>query len=55
MNLFDKMTKEAQLAYELMNKPISQESNWVRQLWNFNLPDAHDGYAILLYEQGRFS
>jgi len=50
----DKLTPEAKLAYDLIKRDIPREEFWFKRLWNINLPDAKDGYAILNYESGRF-
>lgn len=41
------VTDEAQLAYELIRREIPRKDFWYKKLWNINLPDAKDGYAVL--------
>lgn len=51
----DRTTDEALLAYELIKKQIPRKEFWFKKMWNINLADAKDGYAVLNYDQGRFS
>lgn len=51
----DHLTPEAKIAYDLMKRKIDREEHWFKKLWNINLPDAHQGHAILSYENGRFA
>ncbi len=50
----DNITPEAKLAFDLMKREIQRDEYWFKKLWNINLPDAKDGYAVLNYEEGRF-
>lgn len=50
----NQLTPEAKIAYDLMKKKIDRDEYWYQDLWNVNLPDAHDGYALLIYHEGRF-
>lgn len=50
----DHITPEARVAYDLIKKKIVPDQQWYRNLWNINLPDAKDGFAILRLEGGRF-
>ncbi len=49
------LTEEVQLALELINREIPRKDYWFKQMWNINLPDAKDGYAVITIENGRFS
>jgi len=49
------ITPEARLAYDLIKQKITPDEQWYKKLWNINLPDAQDGFAILKLENGRFS
>lgn len=49
------MTEQAKIAADLILKPILTDDFWFKRMWNFNLPDVHDGYAILNVEDGKFS
>lgn len=51
----DCISDEAMLACELIKREIPKKDYWFKRMWNINLPDAKDGYAILNYDQGRFS
>jgi hypothetical protein len=44
---------ETKLAFDLIKQPIPKKDYW--KMWNINLPDAKDGYALLRYNQGRFA
>ncbi len=50
----DNATTEAKLAYDLIKCEIQRDEYWFRRLWNINVPDAKDGYAVLNYDKGRF-
>lgn len=48
------LSDEAKIAADLIMLPIPQKEFWFRKLWNINLPDAKDGYAVLSVENGQF-
>lgn len=48
------LTPEAKLAYDLIKKEIPREEFWFKKLWNINLPDLKDGYAVLVCSGGKF-
>ena len=48
------LTPEAKIAYDIIKRDIPREDFWFRKMWNINLPDAKDGYAILIFEGGKF-
>lgn len=48
------LTTEAKIAYDIIKRDIPREDFWLRKMWNVNLPDAKDGYAILTFSDGRF-
>jgi len=48
------LTPEAKIAYDIIKRGIPREDFWFRKMWNINLPDAKDGYAILVFQDGRF-
>ncbi len=50
----DNATPEAKLAFDLIKREIQRDEYWFRRLWNINVPDAKDGYAVLNYENGKF-
>ncbi len=43
----DRISEEAQTAYDLIRKPLPPLENWYRKQWYLNLTDACDGYAVL--------
>ena len=47
-------TDEAKIAYDIIKRDIPREEFWFKKMWNVNLPDAKEGYAILTFEDGRF-
>ena len=49
------LSDEGKLAFEVLQRPLPPEKNWYKKTWNFNLPDAKDGYAILEVDAGKFS
>ncbi len=49
------LTEESMTAYELIKRTIPKKDYWFKKMWNINLPDAKNGYAILNYDDGRFS
>ena len=49
------LSEEASLAYELIKQMIPRKDFWFKKMWNINLPDVQDGYAILIMEDGQFS
>ncbi len=49
------ITEEVMLAYEIIKRHIPKKDFWLKKMWNINLPDAKDGYAILNYSDERFS
>ncbi len=51
----DKLMPEAQLAYELIQKELPDKHHWFKKLWNINLPDVENGYAVLTFERGKFT
>jgi predicted phosphodiesterase len=51
----DNISPEAKLAYDLIKRDIPRDEFWYKKLWNINLPDVKDGYAVLNCENGRFS
>jgi hypothetical protein len=50
----DNATPEAKLAFNLIKHEIQHDDYWFRKLWNINVPDAKDGYAVLSYDNGGF-
>ncbi|KTD66679.1 putative Metallophosphoesterase [Legionella steelei] len=50
-----KLTEEASLAYELIKRPLAVDDSWFKRMWNINLPDVQDGYALLIVKDGVFS
>ena len=50
-----RLSEEALLAYDLIKQTTPRKDFWFKKLWNINLPDAKDGHAILIVEDGRFS
>ena len=48
------LTPEAKIAYDIIKRDIPREDFWFRKMWNINLPDAKDGHAILVFEDGKF-
>lgn len=59
MDLFETLpkshlTEQAKIAYEIIKRDISREEFWFKKMWNVNLPDAKDGYAILTFSDGKF-
>ncbi len=50
-----RMTEQQQIAADFILKPIYKHDLWFKRMWNFNLPDIHDGYAVLNIEDGVFS
>ncbi|NGX43074.1 MAG: hypothetical protein K940chlam7_01365 [Chlamydiae bacterium] len=49
------LTEEARLALDLINGPLPDKTFWLKQPWNINLPDAKDGHALLIINNGRFT
>lgn len=49
------LSEEAVLAYELIKQPIVKDDVWFKKMWNINLPDVKDGYALLSVENSMFS
>ncbi|MBS0358506.1 MAG: metallophosphoesterase [Proteobacteria bacterium] len=49
------LSEEAAMAYELIKQPIPKKDYWFKKMWNINLPDIKDGYAILNFDNKRFS
>lgn len=49
------LTDEAQTALNLIYSPLPDKEFWLKQPWNINLPDAKDGHALLIIDNGRFS
>src|SRR4029078_11298991 len=47
-------TPEAKLAYDLIKREIKKDEYWFKKLWNINLADAKDGYAVLHYVNEKF-
>jgi len=50
----ERLSPEGKIAYEIIKRDIPRDETWFKKLWNINLPDAKDGYAILNYD-GHFS
>ena len=50
----DNLTAEAKLAYELIKRAIQRDEFWFKKMWNINLPDVKDGYAVLNYLGEKF-
>ena len=48
------LTDEEKIAADLILKPIPRKDYWFKNIWNINLPDIKDGYAVLFIEQERF-
>lgn len=48
------LTEEAEIAYNIIKRDIPREEFWFKKMWNINLSDAKDGYAILTFLDGRF-
>ncbi len=49
------LTMEAKIAADLILQQIDKDDAWFKRLWNVNLTDFHEGYAVLKIEDGRFS
>ena len=49
------LSKEAVLAYDIIKQEISKKDDRFKKMWNINLPDAKNGHAILIIEDGKFS
>ena len=49
------LSEEALIAFEVIKRDIPRKDYWFKKMWNINLPDAKEGYAILNYDEGRFS
>lgn len=49
------LTKEAELAFRLIKETIQKNEFWYKKMWNINLPDAKDGHALLIVNEGSFS
>lgn len=49
------LSEEAMIAYHVIKRDIPKKDYWFKKMWNINLSDAKDGYAILNYDDGRFS
>lgn len=47
-------TDEAKIAYDIIKRDIPREEFWFKKMWNVNLPDAKEGYAILTFSDGKF-
>ena len=59
MEVFDslpkeRLTPEAKIAYDIIKREIGRDEFWFKKLWNVNLPDAKDGYAVLVFSDGKF-
>ena len=52
--ILERLTPEAKIAYDLIKRDIPRSDDWFKKLWNVNLPDAKDGYAILTFVDGYF-
>ncbi len=50
----DNATSEAKLAYNLIKHEIQRDEYWFKKLWNINLPDAKDGFSLLIFKKGKF-
>jgi len=48
------LTDEAKIAFDLINSPLPDHEVWFKQIWNVNLTDAKNGYALLIVEDGQF-
>ena len=48
------LTDEAKIAYDIIMRDISRDECWFEKMWNVNLPDVKDGYAVLTFQEGRF-
>ena len=51
----ERISEEAQVAYDLIQKPLPPLKNWYRKQWYLNLTDACDGYAILIVDRRQFA
>lgn len=49
------LTDEAQLGYELLKRNVFENKYWFKNLWNINLPDVGNGYAILEFIDNNIS
>lgn len=49
------ISDEAAKAIEIIKRDIPRKDFWFKKMWNINLPDAKDGYAVLNYADGRFA
>src|SRR3990167_1004295 len=47
-------TDEAKIAYDIIKRDIPREEFWFKKMWNVNLSDAKEGYAILTFTDGKF-
>ncbi len=52
--MLERLTLEAKIAYDLIKSELPHKDFWYRKLWNINLPDAKDGYAILTFSDNKF-
>ncbi len=48
------VTDEARFALKFLTKP-PENTRWLRNLWNINLPDAKDGHAVLTIDNAQFA
>lgn len=51
----DNFTKETLYALEKMEAPLENHHDWVRRTWNINLPDFHEGHALLVMDKRKWS
>lgn len=48
------VSEEVIIAYSLLKQSIPRKDFWFKKMWNINLPDIKDGYAILIFDDGQF-
>jgi predicted phosphodiesterase len=50
-----RLSSEIQYVVKLLQKPMQNENRWFYHTWNVNLPDIDEGYALLVFQDGKFS
>lgn len=48
------LSEEAKIAADLIMQPISDKNYWFKKMWNINLPDMKDGYAVISADKGQY-
>ncbi|MCB1116321.1 MAG: metallophosphoesterase [Chlamydiia bacterium] len=49
------LSPQAKRVIDLLKAPLKNHHDWVRKTWNINLPDAHNGHALLYYDKETFT